>query len=122
MNNRRLQGSQGEAQARALLEAKGFGFVGSNYHCRWGEIDLIMRDGATLVFVEVKLRRSARYGTPFESITATKQRRLVLAAQDYLQRHPHQGPMRFDIVGIHTTAGQTRTEHLVNAIESSSTI
>ena len=119
MNNRRLQGSQGEAQARTLLEEKGFCFVGSNYSCRWGEIDLIMLDGASLVFVEVRLRRSTRFGTPLESITAAKQRRLVLSAQDYLQRHPHQGPLRFDIVGILMTSGESRIQHLVNAIESS---
>ena len=115
-----MQGSQGEAQARSLLEAKGYRFVGSNYYCRWGEIDLIMLDQGTLVFVEVRLRRSERFGTPLESITRTKQRRLIQSAKDYLLHHPHAGPLRFDVVGLLMSAGQTQAQHLENAIETSS--
>ncbi|PKL77739.1 MAG: YraN family protein [Candidatus Melainabacteria bacterium HGW-Melainabacteria-1] len=120
MTNRRTQGSQGEALARTLLETKGFRFVGSNYYCRWGELDLIMLDQNTLVFVEVRMRRSERFGTAMESITRTKQSRLMRSAQDYLLHHPHAGPLRFDVVGILMAAGMTRTQHLENAIESSS--
>lgn len=120
MNTRRQQGSAAELKARHMLEAKGFRLVQANYSCRWGEIDLIMRDGASLVFVEVRSRRSLRYGTPLESIVPAKQRRLFLTAQDYLLRHPHAGPLRFDVVGLLETADVSVCEHLVNALENSS--
>lgn len=119
MTNRREQGSRGESQARSVLEAKGYYFVDSNYYCRWGEIDLIMRDQETLVFVEVRMRKSLRYGSPLESVTRTKQRRLVQSARDYLLRHPYDGPLRFDVVGI-LAAGEVQVLHIENAIETSS--
>ncbi len=73
-----------------------------NFHCRAGEIDLIMRDGDCLVFVEVRYRRSDRYGSPAESVAARKQARLLTTAQYYLQTHPAQRerPMRFDVVAV----------------------
>lgn len=119
MTNRRQQGNAAEHKARQILEAKGFRLVQANYHSRWGEIDLIMRDGPALVFVEVRSRRSLRYGTPLESIVPAKQRRLMLTAQDYLLRHPHAGPVRFDAVGLLETPDESLCEHLVNALETS---
>ncbi len=118
MQNRRTQGTEGENLARSLLEKKGYGYVGRNYNCRWGEIDLVMRDRETLVFVEVRSRRSLRYGHPLESVTLTKQRRLIQTAKDYLLHHPHQGPVRFDIVGILMTP-DIQIQHLENALETS---
>jgi putative endonuclease len=118
MNNRRKQGAQAEALARNLLEAKGYRFIYSNYFCRWGEVDLVMLDAATLVFVEVRLRNSSRYGSALESISRTKQKRMLLTAKDYLLHHPYQGPLRFDVVGIMKHSGQAEFTHLENAIES----
>lgn len=118
MENRRAQGTKGENLARTLLEEKGYRFIVGNYNCRWGEIDLVMSDRDTLVFVEVRTRRSLRYGHPLESITSTKQRRLVRTAKDYLLHHPHKGPMRFDVVAILMTP-EIQTQHLENALETS---
>ncbi len=97
-------GSSAEAQACAHLRAHGLRLVAKNFRCRGGEIDLIMRDGATLVFVEVRFRRSNRFGDPAATIDLRKQARLVTAAQTYLQKFRTASPCRFDVVAI--TAGR----------------
>jgi putative endonuclease len=93
-----------DAEERALEHLRGQGLVpvARNYRCRAGEIDLVMREGATLVFVEVRYRSSLGFGGPLESITAAKRRRILAAARHYLQRHPRAGerPCRFDVVAI----------------------
>ena len=105
-------GAARERQARAHLEHGGLLFVDANYHCRLGEIDLIMRDGTTLVFVEVRYRASDRFGTPAETVTRAKQRRLQAAAGHYLQAHPSNAPCRFDVVAI---GGEHRIEWIRDA-------
>lgn len=92
------EGARAEALAAAYLERQGLRVVDRNYRCRQGEIDLVCRDGATLVFVEVRLRRSAGFGGAAESITCRKQRRIVLAAQHYLAGLSTLPPCRFDAV------------------------
>ncbi len=82
MNER---GDAAEARALAWLQARGLRCLARNYRCRLGEIDLIMQDGDTVVFVEVRQRRSARFGGAAASITPAKQARLTLAAEHYLQ-------------------------------------
>lgn len=89
-----------EQLASQFLQTRGLVLLASNHHCRGGEIDLIMRDRDTLVFVEVRLRRHAAFGGALASVDARKQQRLIIAAQHYLQRHPWNGPCRFDVVGI----------------------
>lgn len=74
--------------------------VERNFRCTGGEIDLIMRERDTLVFVEVRLRAGASHGGAAASITPAKQRRLILAAQVYLQRQASLPPCRFDVVAI----------------------
>lgn len=85
-----------------LLLARGLTLVGRNFRCRVGEIDLIMRDGQVLVFVEVRYRRDQRHGTAAETVSRPKQRRFVAAARRYLQQHPAaaRAPCRFDVVAI----------------------
>jgi putative endonuclease len=92
------RGADAEALAARFLTARGLVIVSRNYRCRGGEIDLIVRDGKTLVFVEVRLRRSQAFGGAAESITATKRRRLRLAAQHYLVRLVREPPCRFDAI------------------------
>jgi len=92
------RGAAAEALAARFLMARGLSIVGRNYRCRGGEIDLIVRDGKTLVFVEVRLRRSQAFGGAAESITATKRRRLRLAAQHYLLGLAREPPCRFDAI------------------------
>lgn len=90
-------GGQAEIVAAAYLQQQGLKFVANNYHCRFGEIDLIMRDNKTLVFVEVRLRSHSAFGGAAGSITATKCRRLVQTAQHYLQQHG-ESACRFDAI------------------------
>ena len=92
------RGAAAEGLAASYLTARGLVIVQRNYRCRGGEIDLIARDGDTLVFVEVRLRCNPAFGTPAESITAAKRRRLRLAARHYLARHGREPPCRFDAV------------------------
>ena len=91
-------GDRAEQAARRYLEAQGLRHVTSNFRCRYGEIDLIMRDADSLVFVEVRARRHRNWGTAAESVDARKQQKLIRSAQAWLQRHPHKGPCRFDVV------------------------
>lgn len=94
------RGAEAEQKAEAFLTRAGLNTLARNYHCNRGEIDLIMAQRGTLVFVEVRLRSHAAFGSGAESVTAAKQRKLRLAAEHYLQAHPdrrHQ-PARFDVV------------------------
>lgn len=95
----RLLGNQGEqAAAHYLRKHHRFRILVRGYRTTWGEIDLIARDGNTLVFVEVKARRQ---GTPVEAITLEKQRRLTLTALHFLKRHRLlEQRCRFDVVAI----------------------
>lgn len=97
-----LKGSEAEDQARRYLNALGIAFVSRNYRCRCGEIDLIMRDDDTLVFVEVRYRKSAAFGSALESITQAKIRKLRLAAKTYLLEHRlnENQACRFDVMAI----------------------
>ncbi len=81
---RQLAGSAAEDLAARYLERKGLAIVARNWRCRGGEIDLVARDGATLVFVEVRLRTSADFGGAGASVDAHKQRRILTAARAYL--------------------------------------
>ena len=95
------RGRRAEERAAQHLEAHGLRVVGRNFRCRGGEIDLVCRDGATLVFVEVRLRSDPRFGGAAASVTVAKQGRIALAAQHYLAAHRlHDAPCRFDCVLI----------------------
>lgn len=117
--NRRQVGLQGEIAARQWLESLGYLFVAQNVYTRQGELDLVLREGESLVFVEVKFRRSLRYGQPLEAITPAKQRHLLQAARYYLHKYPHAGPIRFDALGIQKQAnGELQFTHIKNAIQN----
>lgn len=93
-------GAAAEQAACRYLEQQGLVLLERNYRCRAGEVDLIMRDGDQLVFVEVRSRRNRRYGGPAESVTRAKQQRLSRAAAYYLLLHPDNAPCRFDVIAI----------------------
>ncbi len=97
MPTTQAQGAAAEDMAGRFLAERGLRLVERNFRVRGGEIDLICRDGATVVFVEVRLRRRADYGGAGASITATKRAKLVMAARHWLARHGEQ-PCRFDCV------------------------
>ncbi len=89
-------GAQAEQVAAQFLQRHGLTLVHANYRCRFGEIDLILREKETLVFAEVRLRGSSDFGGAAASIDARKQQRLVLTAQHYLASLPSVPPCRFD--------------------------
>lgn len=103
MHERQRRGAASEALAEKLLAAHGLRLVERNYRCRGGEIDLVMRDGESMVFVEVRYRASTAFGGALGSVGASKQQRLVRAAQHYLLRSGWTGPCRFDVVGFDGT-------------------
>ena len=97
---KQITGQAGEDAALTHLKQHGLRLVQSNFRCKVGEIDLIMQDGASLVFVEVRKRADARHGGAAASVTYAKQRRLIRAAQFYLQRYKMPPACRFDVVAI----------------------
>jgi putative endonuclease len=99
-SDKQRQGQLWEQRAMQHLVAHGLKLVETNYHCKSGEIDLILRDGEALVFVEVRQRASSRHGGAAASITAAKSRRIVCAAQTYLQRFARLPACRIDVVAF----------------------
>jgi len=99
---RRATGNRFEEAARVFLEARGMRLVRANFLCRHGEIDLVMRDGDTLVFVEVRYRRGSSFGGALASVTAAKQRKLVSAAHLWLAAYPRDASRacRFDVLAF----------------------
>lgn len=93
-------GADKERLACAYLDSRGLRLLERNYRCRRGEIDLVMREADTLVFVEVRFRASTRFGTPAETVDLKKQRRLAAAAAHYLQQNPNNLPCRFDVIAL----------------------
>ena len=98
---RQALGQSGEDRAAAELERRGYAILERRYRTRYGEIDIIARDGETTVFVEVKVRATGECGTAAEAVTPRKQRRLASMALDYLARPAGTNvPCRFDVVAI----------------------
>lgn len=95
--NKNNAGLEAEQLAATFLKNNGLKLVIQNYHCQFGEIDLIMKDAKTLVFIEVRLRTNSLYGSAAASITSQKQRKLSLTAQHYLQSHGDCN-CRFDVI------------------------
>ena len=112
--SRQLIGQAGEDAALAYLQQQGLVPVERNFRCKGGEIDLILHDGAMLVFVEVRRRADARHGGAAASVTPAKQARLLRAAQFYLQRYRAPPACRFDVIAIDGGA----MTWLKNAIEN----
>ena len=94
----RERGRQAEDAAAIFLQHHGLTIVERNYHCRFGEIDLIARDGDTLVFVEVRMRSNSAFGGAAASITAAKRDKLLRTARHYLAGAAHLPACRFDAV------------------------
>lgn len=92
------KGLAGESRALSYLQKQGMELVRKRYRASGGEIDLVMREQDTLVFVEVKLRYTGAGGDGLMAVTAGKRRRIVKTALYYLAEHDHEGPVRFDVV------------------------
>jgi putative endonuclease len=104
LSDKQRQGQEHEQAALTYLQRHGLALAEANFRCKGGEIDLVMRDGETLVFVEVRQRISMAQGGAAASITPAKIRRLVRAARFYLMRFDDVPPCRFDVLAI--DAGQ----------------
>jgi putative endonuclease len=116
---RQALGKYGEDLACRELERRGYAIVARRYRRRGGEIDIIARDGRTLVFVEVKAREDRAFGDGAEAVTARKQRRMVQIALDYLMRnHLADCPCRFDVVSVHLDADVPAVAVYQNAFDA----
>jgi putative endonuclease len=113
LSRKQEQGRAGEDLALAWLERRGLVLVEANFRCKLGEIDLILRDGVTLVFVEVRQRAAGAPVSAAASIGPAKIRRIIRAAQVYLQRFDRLPPCRIDVVAI----DGDDIEWITNAIE-----
>jgi putative endonuclease len=118
MDNRRKKGRRGEDLAAEHLASLGYVILVRNYRCKAGEVDIIARDGPSLVFVEVKSRTTASHGSPREAVNPEKQRRISLCALDYLKKNGGTAvKARFDVVTIVLAGAAPRIEVLKNAFE-----
>ena len=112
-------GKTGEDLACAELEKRGYAIVARRYRRRGGELDIVARDGPTLVFVEVKARDGHAFGDAAEAVTAFKRRRITQLARDYMTRqHLSECPCRFDVVSIHVESGEPVIELFQNAFDA----
>lgn len=113
---RQLVGIQGENRAVAELEQRGYEVVARRYRTRHGEIDIVARDGETIVFVEVKAKESREFGTAAEAVTLRKQRRVISMAVDYLARNRlTSSPCRFDVVAIDGVGDEAKVTYYPSA-------
>ena len=118
MDPRKRTGRRGEDRAARALEDGGCRVIERNVACSLGEIDLVAKDGPTWVFVEVKTRKTGRYGSPLEGVTAAKQERLARLAAHYLsERGIADAPVRFDVVGIDLSGPSPRVEWVRDAFD-----
>jgi len=118
MSENGRNGLRFEDQARGYLQAHGLLLLQSNYRCRFGEIDLVMRDGDTLCFIEVKFRKSLHFGGAAAAISGLKQRKIIKTALFYISAHKHLAnqAMRFDALLIQRQAdGSNQVNWIQNA-------
>ena len=114
-------GKDAEADAEQFLRRKGYTILERNIRFGRGELDIVARAGKVLIFVEVKARRTSRYGGASHAVTARKERQLIhLAAQYLAHHHLKHHPCRFDVLLYHaTTPGAPILEHIEHAFEVS---
>ena len=113
--NTTLAGREGEARAAEWLRKKGYDIVGANYHCRFGELDLIVKKRELVIFVEVKLRKNDRFGAASDAVTPAKREKLRKAAASWLASTACTAPTRFDVIEIYTESGTIN--HIIDAFQ-----
>ena len=121
MATSRQKGAHWEQVAESFLNRRGLKTLERNFHARFGEIDLVMLDGGTMVFAEVRYRENDSHGSGADSVTWTKQRRIISAAQRFLQCHHADDlrPCRFDVISIGSRDGKTHLNWIKNAFDVS---
>ena len=121
MGKSKLSGAWGEALAAEFLRKKRYKLVAAGYHCRFGEIDLIVQNKEYLVFVEVKLRKNGAFAAAREFVNRTKQDKLRMTASMYLSQNPTDLQPRFDVIEIYAPEGaltkKTEITHLEDAFQ-----
>ena len=117
MTDDKAFGATGEREAAAYLQEKGYTLCCLNYRAATGEIDIIAEDGRTVVFVEVKARRSLDYGLPAEAVFLIKRQKIIQTAQFYLNRYNRwDRPCRFDVIEIFRPPGRSSLfRHITHA-------
>ena len=117
-DERHLLGIVGENIACAELLQRGYAILERRYRTRYGEIDIVARDGEVTVFVEVKTRDGNDFGDGAEAVTPWKQRRIAKMAVDFLARHRlHDRPCRFDVVAVDVSGGTTKVDIYTHAFD-----
>jgi putative endonuclease len=118
-DGRQVLGKSGEDLACAELRRRGYAILERRYRTRFGEIDIVARDGEVTVFVEVKARNGREFGGGAAAVTAWKQRRVSQMAIDYIARHRlHDRPCRFDVVAVEMTDGEPAIEVFRGAFDA----
>ena len=121
MGRNNVLGAWGESLASKYLRKKGYKIVAANYSCRYGEIDLIVSNNKYLAFVEVKLRKSAKFALAREFVDIYKQNRIRTTAELYLSNHPTKLQARFDVIEIYAPNGldtlSPEIHHMEDAFE-----
>ena len=116
MKSLRSVGSDGERSAVSFLKRQGYAILERNYTFNHGEIDIVAKDGEVLVFVEVKMRRGIRFGSPEEAVTPAKQALIRRTAEGYVhEKNMDNTACRFDVVAIRDVDGVKRIVHYRNA-------
>lgn len=114
----RDKGKQIETAVSQHLQKQGLKLIKRNYHCRGGEIDLIMQHGTVLVFVEVRFRQNATFGTAVETVNWHKQSRIIRTAEHFMQRNQVKHDCcRFDVVGVYPSPQGLQMQWIQNAFE-----
>lgn len=115
-------GAFGEDAACRYLKRHGYKIEGRNYACRFGEVDIIARYRRYIVFVEVKLRKDASHGQAMEFVTSAKQRRVIAAAERWLQQNPSGLQPRFDVIEVYAPQGLETKKPEIHHLEDAYSI
>ena len=119
MSDMQQIGFAAEELACRFLQKQGLRLISRNYRCKTGEIDLIMQENLILVFVEVRFRKNEFFGTSAETVTYTKQKKLIKAAQFYLQQHRCENrPCRFDVIAMTSRNSKSEIEWIKDAFST----
>lgn len=110
-------GKEGEALALRFIKKKGFRVLEKNYRTVFGEIDIIAKDGDTLVFIEVKTRKNKIFGHPYEAVNPAKREKIKKVALCFLKKLKKELPARFDVLSISVEHGYETVEHIKDAFE-----
>jgi putative endonuclease len=108
-------GKDAEEAAASYLKSRGYRILHKNLSFIYGELDLVALDGETVVFVEVKYRKNLDHGFPFEAVTKSKQKKIIMAANTYLAKYASLPACRFDVVSMHGELSKPTIDHIIDA-------